>query len=73
MRRKTRTVLRLRKLRRDREMTQAELARRVSLSTVAICEIEKGKYQPSLKKAIEIAEVFGVRVEDLLQPVEVPA
>lgn len=54
-------------------MTQAELAKRVSLATPTICEIEKGKVRPSLDKAIALAQVFGVPVEDLFEMVEVPA
>ena len=66
-------VLRLRQLRRAREMTQATLGRRVGLTKTSICNIEKGTRQPSLEKARAIAEQFGVPIEDLFAYVEVSA
>lgn len=68
-----RRVLRLRQLRRGREMTQAELAQRVGLATPTISSIEKGAIKPSLDKAIAIAAVFGRPVEEVFEYVEVPA
>ena len=73
MRQKTRKVLRLRKLRRDREMTQDELGRRVGLEKSTIAMIESGARQPSLDKAIALAAVFGEPVEHVFEFVEVPA
>lgn len=73
VRQKTRKVLRLRALRREREMSQTDLGRRVGLRTASICDIEKGRQQPSLKTARDLAAVFGVPVEQLFDYVEVPA
>lgn len=74
-----RRVLKLRKLRRDREMSQAELARRAALiakrgevyATAYISEIESGKVQPSLETAKALAGVFDVTVDEAFSYVEV--
>jgi len=49
------------------ELTQQELAERVGVTRQTILSIEKGKYTPSVALALQLAEVFGVRVEDLFQ------
>lgn len=46
-------------------MTQQELANRAGVTRQSIISIEKGKYKPSVELALKLAEVFGVRVEDL--------
>lgn len=70
MRRKKR-ILRLRQLRRKREMTQAELGRRVGLNKATICTIERGTRKPSLDTAKALAAEFGVSIEDAFSYVEV--
>jgi putative transcriptional regulator len=65
--------MRLRQLRRERELTQGELGRRVSLSTASISAIEAGRQTPPVDKAIEIAAFFGKPVEEVFGYVEVPA
>ncbi len=54
-------------------MTQAELGRRVGVSTPFICEIESGKAHPSLDTARKLAAVFDVTVEEAFDFVEVSA
>lgn len=49
------------------ELTQQELAGRVGVTRQTILAIEKGNYTPSVALALQLAEVFGVRVEDLFQ------
>ena len=49
------------------EMTQAELADRVGVTRQTIIAIEQGRYSPSLEMAFQIAQVFGVRLEDVFQ------
>jgi transcriptional regulator with XRE-family HTH domain len=66
-----RTVLRLRQLRRAREMTQAALGRRVGLKTSMISQIESGRRRPSLDKAGVIAAEFGVSIEEIFEQVEI--
>ena len=68
-----RKVLRLRQLRREREMTQGALGKRVSLSTASISAIEAGRQSVPVDKAIEIAAVFRLTVEEVFGYVEVPA
>jgi len=47
------------------ELTQQDLATKVDVSRQTIFSIEKGKFNPSVKLAILIAEVFQVRVEEI--------
>jgi putative transcriptional regulator len=49
------------------EMTQAELADRVSMTRQTIIAIEQGKYSPSLEMAFQIARVFQVSLEEVFQ------
>ena len=56
----------LRKLRFERgELTQEELADKLGVSRQTVYSIEKGKYNPSVTLALQIAVFFGVRVEDV--------
>lgn len=59
---------RIRRLRFDHdEMTQQELANRVSVTRQTIIALEASKYAPSLPLAFRIAKVFGVSVEEVFQ------
>ena len=49
------------------EMTQKELADRAGVSRQSIIAVEQGKFRPSVELALRLAEVFGVRVEDLFE------
>jgi putative transcriptional regulator len=73
MRKKHTTVLRLRQLRRARELTQVEIAKRVGIHVNAYNAIEKGRSTPSLDTARALANVFGEPVEHVFEYVEVPA
>ena len=44
---------------------QNELAEMVGARRETIVHLENGKYNPSLKLAMDIAKVFGVPVEEL--------
>ena len=46
-------------------LDQADLAARVNVRRETIGRLEQGKYNPSLKLAMDIAKVFGVTVEEL--------
>ena len=48
-----------------RRMTQQELADRVGVSRQTIMQLEKNKYNPSLKLAYTIAQVLDVKLEEL--------
>lgn len=64
----TRVTNNIRRLRFDAdEMTQAELADRIAVTRQTVMAIELGRYSPSLELAFQIAEVFGVALEDVFQ------
>ena len=52
------------------EMTQSELAEKIGMTRQTVAAIEGGKYSPSLEAAFRIAQVFGVRLEDVFQWLE---
>ena len=47
------------------DMTQADLAEKISVSRQTIHAIEKGKFVPSTVLALKMARFFEVRVEEL--------
>lgn len=55
----------LRRLRKNRGLTQAELARRVGVNQSLIASIELGYYRPYPRIRRRIAEVLGVLPEDI--------
>ena len=55
----------LKTLRRARGLSQEELAQKVGVRRETIGNLENGKYNPSLKLAMDIAKVFGCTVEEL--------
>jgi len=55
------------------EMTQAEIANRLHVTRQTIIAIEQGRYSPSLEMAFQIANVFGVPLDEVFQyPEEKP-
>ncbi|HEX6322405.1 MAG TPA: helix-turn-helix transcriptional regulator [Vicinamibacterales bacterium] len=56
---------RLKLLRAERDLTQAQLAEALRVSRQTINAIETGKYDPSLPLAFSIARLFGRRIEDI--------
>ena len=46
-------------------MTQSELAKAVGVRRETIVHLENGRYNPSLKLAIDIAKLFETPVEQL--------
>lgn len=46
---------------------QSELAEMVGARRETIVHLESGKYNPSLKLAMDIAKVFGTTVEELFE------
>ena len=55
----------LRELRRERGLSQAELAEAIEVSRQTIIGVEADKYDPSLPMAYKLAAFFEVPVEDL--------
>ena len=55
----------LKALRAERGWSQAELAGRLDVSRQSVNAIETGRYDPSLPLAFRIAELLGMRIEDV--------
>ncbi|WP_254714796.1 helix-turn-helix transcriptional regulator [Natranaeroarchaeum aerophilus] len=49
------------------DVTQAELADEVEVSRQTINAIERGRYDPSLELAFELADYFECQIEDIFQ------
>ncbi len=56
---------RLKELRAKDNLTQIELAQKVGVRRETIVFLEKGKYNPSLKLAYDIAKVFDMKIEEV--------
>lgn len=56
---------RIEALRKERSMTQQQLAVQLGVSRQTIISLENGKYNPSLVLAHEIAKLFGMKIEEL--------
>lgn len=52
-------------LRKERKITQEELANAVGVTRQTITSIETGKYIASLPLAFKIANFFNMRIEDI--------
>lgn len=61
----------VRKLRKERAMTQSELANRIGIIQSDLCRMEKGEYKVSLEVLFRILQVFGMRIGEFFnEPVE---
>ena len=56
---------RMYEFRKEMNLQQAELAEMVGVRRETIGKLENGKYNPSLKLAMDIAKVFGRTVEEV--------
>jgi putative transcriptional regulator len=56
---------RIKELRAARSMTQVDLAKEVGVRRETIVFLEKGKYNPSLQLAHNIARTFDLAIEDV--------
>ena len=56
---------RIAQLRKERRMSQAELAEAVEVTRQTIISLENGRYRASLVLAHKIAQYFGMRIEDI--------
>ena len=61
----------LRVLRAEKDMSQAELAQIAGVSRQTINAIEKEKYDPSLPLAFTLARIFEMRIEEIFLPKDV--
>lgn len=58
-------MTKMKELRRERGLGQAELAEMVGCRRETIGKLENGKYNPSLKLAMDVAKAFDKPVEDV--------
>jgi len=58
----------LRSLRHEKGWTQGALAEQLDVSRQTIFAIESGRYDPSLPLAFRIANLFGLRIENIFYP-----
>lgn len=56
----------LRRLRKEKQLTQNDIAAALGISRVAYTNYELGKRRPSLETAAQLARVLGTRIETLL-------
>ncbi|MDD4987084.1 MAG: helix-turn-helix transcriptional regulator [Dehalococcoidales bacterium] len=47
------------------DLTQEALAQKLRVTRQTVISIEKGQYDPSLQLAFKIANLFGVKIEDV--------
>jgi len=55
----------IKELRARLNLTQLDLALKVGVRRETIVFLEKGKYNPSLKLAYDIAKVFNLKIEEV--------
>ncbi len=55
----------LEQLRKDRQMSQEDLANVLKVSRQTIISLEKGKYNPSIVLAFKIAKYFDSNIHDI--------
>ena len=60
-------VTKIKEYREKNKYKQSELADMVNARRETIVHLESGKYNPSLKLAMDIAKVFSVSVEELFE------
>ena len=58
---------RIKEYRQKINITQEELAFSVGVRRETVVFLEQGKYNPSLKLAMDIAKFFKIRVDDLFK------
>jgi len=58
-------ICNLKKYRHLKELTQEQLAEKVGVRRETIMRLEAGKYNPSLKLAIDISRIVDVPIEEL--------
>lgn len=55
----------IKSLRAQHHLTQEELAQKIGVRRETIVFLEKGKYNPSLRLALQLARIFHVTVEEI--------
>ena len=54
--------MKVRRLRKERGMTQSELATRIGIIQSDLCRMEKGEYKVGLDTLFKVLEVFGMNI-----------
>lgn len=62
-------MTKLKKVRLEKRMTVTQIAKLTGIAQSSITEIENGKHDPSISKAISLARVLGMSVEELFDHV----
>ena len=57
----------IRQLRKERDLTQAELASRIGVQQSDLCRMENGEYKVSLDTLFRILAVFGIEIGDFFR------
>lgn len=57
----------IRQLRKDRELTQAELASRIGVQQSDLCRMENGEYKVSLDTLFRILAIFGMDIGEFFR------
>lgn len=63
----TTMITKIKEYRAKNNMKQEELAQLIGVRRETIVHLENGRYNPSLKMAMDIAKVFQVPVEELFE------
>lgn len=58
---------RVKEAREARDISQQQLAELIHKSQALICQIEQGKRKPGLHTAIQLSNVLGIKLEDLIE------
>ena len=56
---------RIKEFRARHDLTQIDLAKKVGVRRETIVFLEKGKYNPSLKLAHDISQIFNMKIEEV--------
>ncbi|WP_027407165.1 helix-turn-helix transcriptional regulator [Anaerovibrio sp. RM50] len=63
-------ITKIHELRRSQKLSQGELAEALGIRRETLSHLENGKYNPSLKLAMDIAKYFGKSVEEVFEFVD---
>lgn len=58
---------RVKEAREARDISQQQLAELIHKSQALICQIEQGNRKPGLYTAIQLSNVLGIKLEDLIE------
>ncbi|MDY0210938.1 MAG: helix-turn-helix transcriptional regulator [Acholeplasma sp.] len=60
-------VLNLKEIRKTKQISQTELAKKLGISSQAVQQFENGNRTPSLERAVEIAQALEVTLDELIE------